>query len=100
MINVREVVGEELRRTREQQNKSLRSVSEGAAISLGYLSEIERGLKEPSSEIIYSISRALGIKMSDLYLSVSFELAKHEDEYLVADVKKIMSEALVESSMS
>lgn len=97
---LREVVGDELRRAREQQNKSLRSVSRDAAISLSYLSEVERGLKEPSSEIISSITRALKIKMSDLYLGVSFELAKHEDEYLVADVEKMMSEALVEISMS
>lgn len=97
---LRKVVGEELRRTREQQEKSLRSLSNDAAISLGYLSEVERGLKEPSSEIIYSITRALGIKMSDLYLGVSFELAKYENDYLVADVEEGMSEALVESSMS
>lgn len=97
---LRKVVGDELRRVREQQNKSLKKVARSSAISLSYLSEVERGLKEPSSEIISSITQALGIKMSDLYLGVSFELAKHEDDYLVADVENMMSEALVESSMS
>ena len=50
MIVLRQVIGDELRRRRQDQGRTLRDVSGAAAVSLGYLSEIERGQKEASSE--------------------------------------------------
>ena len=85
---LRIAVGEELRRLREEKEKTLRSVSSSAAISLGYLSEIERGLKEPSSEVLQSIARSLGISLPEILLRVAFELAREEN--LESDLTSIM----------
>lgn len=77
---LRTAVGDEIRRRRVQNEKTLRSVSRESAISLGYLSEVERGIKEPSSEILNAICKSLGIPISELILGVAFELAKKEEE--------------------
>ena len=87
----REVAGEELRRARQQQNKTLRSVAIAGAISVGYLSEVERGIKEPSSEIIEAICRALEIQLSDFLLRLSFEMAKREQQEQSLSSKKLLS---------
>lgn len=84
---LRIAVGEELRRLREEKEKTLRSVSSSAAISLGYLSEIERGIKEPSSEIVQAICRSLDVPLSEILLRASFEVAKKECE---SDLTSIM----------
>lgn len=76
---LRESVGEELRRRREENKKTLRSVSSSAAISLGYLSEVERGMKEPSSEILNAVCKSLGLQLSEFLLGVAFEIAKKEE---------------------
>ena len=55
---VREVVGDVLRRARMSQGRTLREVSDSARVSLGYLSEVERGRKEPSSELLNAICDA------------------------------------------
>ena len=86
----REVAGEELRRARQQQNKTLRSVAIAGAISVGYLSEVERGIKEPSSEIIQAICRALEIQLSDFLLRLSFEMAKREQQEHSLSSKKLI----------
>lgn len=77
---LRNSVGEEIRRRRVQNQKTLRSLSRESAISLGHLSEVERGIKEPSSEILNAICKSLGIPISELILGVAFELAKKEEE--------------------
>jgi len=59
MIVMREVIGEELRRRRQDQGRTLREVSGAAAVSLGYLSEVERGHKEASSELLAAVSTQL-----------------------------------------
>ena len=59
VIVMREVIGEELRRRRQDQGRTLREVSGAAAVSLGYLSEVERGHKEASSELLAAICEAL-----------------------------------------
>ena len=71
----RDVLGASLRRLRLRQGRTLRDVSASAAVSLGYLSEIERGRKEPSSEILAAICRALGLELADLLDEVQFDLA-------------------------
>ena len=75
---LREVIGDVLRRARTDQGRTLREVSDTARVSLGYLSEIERGQKEASSELLASICRALGVRLSDVLRDVSDELAIHE----------------------
>jgi transcriptional regulator with XRE-family HTH domain len=70
MTLLREHVGSALRAEREGISLTLRDVSAQAGISLGYLSEVERGLKEPSSEVLDSILGSLGISMRDLLVEV------------------------------
>lgn len=60
---VREVVGDVLRGARMSQGRTLREVSDSARVSLGYLSEIERGRKEPSSELLSAICTALQLPL-------------------------------------
>lgn len=66
MILVRHALGEVLRGHRTQQARTLRDVADAARVSLGYLSEIERGQKEPSSELLFSVCDALGVPLSDV----------------------------------
>lgn len=62
----RELVGSHLRATRLAAGRTLADVAAAAGISLPYLSEIERGLKEPSSEVLAAVSGALGLGLLDL----------------------------------
>ena len=78
MILVREALGSELRRRRLAQGRTLRDVSAHAKVSLGYLSEIERGEKEASSELLSAICFALGVPLSDLLLAIGEEIAALE----------------------
>ena len=68
---LRTAIGDELRRNRLSQGRTLRDVSKAANVSLGYLSEIERGVKEPSSEMLAAICDSLDLKVSILINSVS-----------------------------
>jgi transcriptional regulator with XRE-family HTH domain len=67
---LRTAIGDELRRNRLSQGRTLRDVSKAANVSLGYLSEIERGVKEPSSEMLAAICDSLNLKVSILINSV------------------------------
>ena len=82
MVLLRRVLGSELRALRLLQGRTLREVSSEARVSLGYLSEVERGQKEASSELLASICTALDIPLSTVLRSVSDELAVHEDATL------------------
>lgn len=64
--SLREAIGHVLRELRTRDHKTLREVSEKAGVSLGYLSEVERGQKEASSELLASISEALGLTTSQM----------------------------------
>ena len=75
---LRELLGETLRRRRRAQKRTLRDVSKQANVSLGYLSEIERGHKEPSSELLASVCGALQVRLSEVLAEVSHEVATHE----------------------
>ncbi|MET0897599.1 MAG: helix-turn-helix transcriptional regulator [Mycobacterium sp.] len=72
----REVLGRRLRSTREAQGHRLVDVAERAGISPQYLSEIERGCKEPSSEMIAAVSGALGINLIRLLGGISADLSR------------------------
>jgi transcriptional regulator with XRE-family HTH domain len=82
MVLVREAVGLTLRASRTSQSRTLRDVAREARVSLGYLSEVERGQKEASSELLNAICAALGLSLSDLFSDVSIELASHENVVL------------------
>lgn len=63
---MRDLIGDLLRRTRTEQGRTLREVAEDAQVSLPYLSEIERGRKEASSEVLAAVYRSLGLNLSDV----------------------------------
>lgn len=71
----REVVGARLRRLRHRRGETLTAVAVRAGVSPQYLSEVERGLKEPSSEMLAAISGALETRLVDLTLAVTRTLA-------------------------
>lgn len=75
MAVLRTLLGDALRTNRLRQDRTLREVSTAARVSLGYLSEVERGQKEASSELLASICGALGVRLSDLLREVSDTLS-------------------------
>ena len=77
-ILIRKVMGETLRELRVNAGMTLREVSMASMVSLGYLSEIERGHKEASSEVVFSIAQALDVSLSDLMITISTKLAALE----------------------
>ena len=78
MILLRRELGDVLREHRQEQGRTLRDVSARAAVSLGYLSEIERGEKEASSELLASICTALEVPLSVVLATVSSKVAESE----------------------
>jgi transcriptional regulator with XRE-family HTH domain len=82
MVLLRHLLGDVLRRLRLRQGRTLREVSAAARVSLGYLSEVERGQKEASSELLSAICAALDIPLSQVFREVSdnFALAELQDE--------------------
>lgn len=79
MILLREELGEVLREARTSQGRTLRQVSSQASISLGYLSELERGEKEASSELLASVCTALGVPLSGVLAEVATRVARAEE---------------------
>jgi transcriptional regulator with XRE-family HTH domain len=82
MVLLRQLLGDVLRRLRLRQGRTLREVSASARVSLGYLSEVERGQKEASSELLAAICGALGTPLSQVFREVSdnFALAELQNE--------------------
>jgi transcriptional regulator with XRE-family HTH domain len=74
MTLLRTQLGNTLRGHRLRQRRTLRDVSGAARVSLGYLSEVERGQKEASSELLASICDALDLELADLLAEVSLEM--------------------------
>src|SRR5918998_2653843 len=79
MVLLRRVIGDALRARRQGQHRTLREVSTAANVSLGYLSEIERGQKEASSELLAAICDALGARLSEVLGEVSDTLSLAEE---------------------
>jgi transcriptional regulator with XRE-family HTH domain len=75
---LREVIGDVLRRARTSQGRTLREVSDSARVSLGYLSEVERGRKEASSELLSAICGALDVPLSRVLSDAGEEMAGQE----------------------
>jgi transcriptional regulator with XRE-family HTH domain len=82
MVLLRQLLGDVLRRLRLRQGRTLREVSASARVSLGYLSEVERGQKEASSELLAAICGALNTPLSQVFREVSdnFALAELQSE--------------------
>jgi XRE family transcriptional regulator, stress-response regulator len=77
-MKLREAVGEALRRRRQAQGRTLREVAEAAGVSLTYLSEVERGRKEASSEVLEAVCAALRFGLAELFFEVAETLAAAE----------------------
>jgi transcriptional regulator with XRE-family HTH domain len=75
---LREVVGDVLRSARTSQGRTLREVSDSARVSLGYLSEVERGRKEASSELLGAICGALDVPLSRVLSDAGERMARRE----------------------
>jgi len=75
-------IGSSLRAARVDQGRTLRDVAKAARVSLGYLSEVERGQKEASSELLNSICGALNLSLSSVLHSVSLAIAITETPVL------------------
>ena len=90
MVLLRHLLGDALRRLRQRQGRTLREVSAAARVSLGYLSEVERGQKEASSELRGSICSALGTPLSQVLREVSdnFALAELQHEPVLTGVRE------------
>jgi transcriptional regulator with XRE-family HTH domain len=86
MVLVRHLLGGVLRRQRMRQGRTLRQVSAEARVSLGYISEVERGQKEASSELLAAICTALDIPLSRVLREVSEELAEAEAPVTVPEL--------------
>jgi transcriptional regulator with XRE-family HTH domain len=78
MVLLRHLLGDVLRRLRLRQGRTLREVSASARVSLGYLSEVERGQKEASSELLSAICSALETPLSSVLREVSDNFALAE----------------------
>jgi len=77
-------MGETIRDLRIRSHRTLRDVSADAQISLGYLSEIERGHKEASSEVLSWIADALGVSVGELTMDVADRLLAYESDSVVS----------------
>ncbi len=89
----RDAVGGLLRRARHQRGETLDDVAERAGVSPQYLSEIERGRKEPSSEVIAAVSGAMGLTLLDLTVAVARTL--HGDSPRRAPASRHTSRAML-----
>ena len=92
MILVRQEIGDVLRGFRQQKGQTLRQVASKASVALGYLSEVERGQKEASSEILASVAEALDVPISTIYRTVGDRIAVLEG---LAQVPDSLPEELV-----
>lgn len=86
MILLRQEVGDVLRDLRLQKGRTLRQVAGRASVALGYLSEVERGQKEASSEILAAVADALDVPISSIMREVSDRLSVLEGLTPIPDV--------------
>jgi len=100
MVLLRQLLGDVLRRLRIRQGRTLREVSASARVSLGYLSEVERGQKEASSELLQAICTALGTPLSQVFREVSdnFALAELQSEPVLGAPREPALRGLAEAT--
>ncbi|TQN31020.1 helix-turn-helix protein [Haloactinospora alba] len=97
MVLLRHLLGDVLRQLRQRQGRTLREVSAEARVSLGYLSEVERGQKEASSELLSSICTALEIPISQVLREVADQFALAELQEAALLNRSVPSESVAES---
>ncbi|MCA1981997.1 helix-turn-helix domain-containing protein [Nocardioides nematodiphilus] len=98
MVLFRRVLGEVLRAQRVDRGMTLREVSAGARVSLGYISEIERGQKEASSELLASLCSALDVSLATVLREVSDAVAVEEAALLPTPIPVRATAAVVASA--
>lgn len=81
-VLLREAIGDRLRHARTNQQRTLREISHSARVSLGYLSEVERGQKEASSELLAAICDALELPLPELLHTVASDIASVDEMVL------------------
>lgn len=86
MILMRQEIGDVLRDLRQQKGRTLRQVASRASVALGYLSEVERGQKEASSEILASVAEALDVPISVIMREVGDRISVLEGMQSFPDV--------------
>jgi transcriptional regulator with XRE-family HTH domain len=84
VVVLRALIGDVLRSRRMRQGRTLRQVSADARVSLGYISEIERGQKEASSELLAAVCAALDVPLSSVLREVSERMAELEQAVVEA----------------
>lgn len=99
MIVFRQELGDVLRDARQAQGRTLRQVSSDARVSLGYLSEIERGQKEASSELLASVTEALGLPLSFVLREVSDRIAVAEGVMVPDTIPESLSQGAGEPEL-
>ena len=97
---LRSAIGQVVRRLRRERAKTLQQLSEEARVSLPYISEIERGRKEASSEILQVLCVALGVSLEAFLLEVSDVLAEGATPAMVVELRSVRDERPVASSLS
>ena len=106
---LRFLVGATFRRRREAQGRTLAAVAGDARVSIAYLSEIERGRKEPSSEVLLAVCHALGMRLADLLTEAADELRSAELRRVrrapaavatVVDVRSVTERAVTERAVT
>jgi transcriptional regulator with XRE-family HTH domain len=85
---LRTLIGDVLRRSRQRQGRTLADVARVARVSVPYLSEVERGRKEASSEVLAAVCAALRIDLSDLLAEVGRDLAKDRAPVVTLDAAR------------
>lgn len=94
MVLMRHEIGDVLRDYRLQKGHTLRHIAGRANVALGYLSEIERGQKEASSEVLASIADALDTPLSDILIEVGHRLSVFEGLQPVSHVPDTLGDLL------
>jgi len=95
VIVLRREIGDVLRGVRQHQGRTLREVSSAAQVSLGYLSEVERGQKEASSELLASICAALDVPLSVVLREVSDRIAESEGVAIPDTVSELLERTML-----
>ncbi|BCJ47860.1 hypothetical protein GCM10010168_22190 [Actinoplanes ianthinogenes] len=90
---LRTLVGDVLRRRRREQERTLAEVARDASVSVQYLSEVERGRKEASSEIVAAVCDSLGIELADLLAEVGRDLVVHRAPVVRLETARVRLEA-------
>jgi transcriptional regulator with XRE-family HTH domain len=82
---LRVAVGDVVRELRTERGWTLRQLSAKSNVSIGYLSEVERGVKEMSSQVIQSVADGLGVQLAEIVVEAGFRLGGYDYDKLFAE---------------